>query len=370
MLVGAFAPQGALALGDTSTTASGCSIAAGRDATSNTITCNYGLTPEQVQELTKAAVSGAVGPLRETIVELSKRLGVTEDATQTMLRILGDQDVPLERLSQKLTEIANQYQKLQAQAAQASALNLDNSQARSLVEQAQGAIKAGDFGKAHQLLREAREAQIAAAEKARKLRRQARAAEDAELIGAAAATATEGDVAMTELQYEQAADLFKEAAALVPPGHPAETANYLHRRADALYREGDERGDNASLEQSIEVWHEILQYRPRKRVPLDWAMTQNNLGNSLTALGARETGTARLEEAVAAFHAALEEQTREKAPVQWAMDQNNLGNALTALGARETGTARLEHAVTAFRAALHGKAGLSNRPLGAAPVPA
>ena len=46
---------------------------------------------------------------------------------------------------------------------------------------------------------------------------------------------------------------------------------------------------------------------PRERVPLDWAMTQNNLGNALQTLGERESGTARLEEAVAAYRAALEE---------------------------------------------------------------
>jgi tetratricopeptide (TPR) repeat protein len=84
-------------------------------------------------------------------------------------------------------------------------------------------------------------------------------------------------------------------------------------------------------------------------VPLDWAMTQNNLGN---ALGERESGTARLEEAVAAYRAALEEWKREYMPLDWAMTQNNLGNALWALGERESGTARLEEAVAAFRAVL------------------
>ena len=39
----------------------------------------------------------------------------------------------------------------------------------------------------------------------------------------------------------------------------------------------------------------------------------------------RESGTARLEEAVAAFRAALEERTRERVPLDWAMTQNNLG---------------------------------------------
>jgi tetratricopeptide (TPR) repeat protein len=95
-----------------------------------------------------------------------------------------------------------------------------------------------------------------------------------------------------------------------------------------------------------------LEERPRKWVPLDWAMTQNNLGNALQTLGKRESGTARLEEAVAAYRAALEEYTRERVPLRWAMTQNNLGNALQTLGKRESGTARLEEAVTAYHAAL------------------
>ena len=80
-------------------------------------------------------------------------------------------------------------------------------------------------------------------------------------------------------------------------------------------------------------------------MPLDWAMTQNNLGNALWTLGERESGTARLEEAVAAYREALEERTRERVPLDWAMTQKNLGTALRALGERESGTARLEEAV-------------------------
>ena len=55
---------------------------------------------------------------------------------------------------------------------------------------------------------------------------------------------------------------------------------------------------------------------------------QNNLGNALRTLGERESGTARLEEAVTAYRAALAERTRDRAPLQWAMTQNNLGSAL------------------------------------------
>src|SRR4051812_40150139 len=83
----------------------------------------FGLTPEQVKELTEAAARGATGPLTSTIVDLSKQLGVTTDATKTLLRIVGEQDVPLERLSETLNRVANDYKRLQAQAA---ALNPDN----------------------------------------------------------------------------------------------------------------------------------------------------------------------------------------------------------------------------------------------------
>src|SRR5512147_1054792 len=88
-----------------------------------------------------------------------------------------------------------------------------------------------------------------------------------------------------------------------------------------------------------------LQEWTRERVPLDWAMTQNNLGKALETLGERESGTTRLEEAVAAYRAALQEWTRERVPLQWATAQTNLGRALSRLGEWESGTKRLEQAV-------------------------
>ena len=48
-----------------------------------------------------------------------------------------------------------------------------------------------------------------------------------------------------------------------------------------------------------------LEERTRDRVPLDWAITQMNLGGALRTLGGREAGTARLEEAVTALEACL-----------------------------------------------------------------
>ena len=121
---------------------------------------------------------------------------------------------------------------------------------------------------------------------------------------------------------------------------------------NALQTLGARESGTARLEEAVTAFRAALEERSRERVPLDWAATQNNLGTALWTLGARESGTARLEEAVTAFRAALEEYTRERVPLDWAMTQNNLGTALSTLGARESGTARLEEAVIAFRAAL------------------
>jgi tetratricopeptide (TPR) repeat protein len=122
--------------------------------------------------------------------------------------------------------------------------------------------------------------------------------------------------------------------------------------SNALATLGQRESGTARLDEAVAAYREALKEWTRERVPLQWALTQNNLGNVLRALGERESGAARLEEAVAAFREALEERTRERVPLDWAMTQNNLGAALSTLGERESGTARLDEAVAAYREAL------------------
>jgi hypothetical protein len=54
-------------------------------------------------------------------------------------------------------------------------------------------------------------------------------------------------------------------------------------------------------------------------MPLDWAATQNNLGNALFRLGEREIGTAHLTDAVAAWEACLTV-TASTWPPAWVQD--------------------------------------------------
>ncbi len=152
---------------------------------------------------------------------------------------------------------------------------------------------------------------------------------------------------------KEAIDVFRRALALVPRAEkPLDWARTQNNLGNALRILGERESGTARLEEAVTAFRSALEERTRTRVPLQWATTQVNLGNALRSLGERESGTARLEEAVAAFRAALEERTRTRVPLQWAMTQMNLGNALQTLGARESGTARLEEAVAAYRAAL------------------
>ena len=344
----------AAAAADVSIDAAPCGVAAGRDATNNITTCNYGLTPAQLKELIEAAVKGATEPLARQIADISKTLGVTENAAKTLLKIVGeDPNIPDDKLAEALSNVAIDFQRLKAQVA---ALNPDNPTAKALVEQAEPEIEAGHFQRAHELLRQATQAQIAAAQAAERLEQQAHDARDAQMLGAARSTAVDGDVAMTERRYQEGARLFGEAADYVPARYEKEQGRYFLRQADALYLQGDERGDNDALRSSIEVFGRALADYPRSQAPLEWAAIQDHLGNALSTLGNRESDTRRLEQAVAAYRRALEEQTLQRVPLDWGTTQNDLGTALAMLGRRDGETVLLKEAVTAFRAALEVRA--------------
>ncbi len=262
--------------------------------------------------------------------EVAQKLGFTSTAVAEFFKILGEQNVPEEKIPVRLIEIATHFAQTRDELA---TLEPDDPHAAKLARSARAALDAGRLTEADGLLDQAKEAELAAFRQAHELKEKAQEAEDRHARNAAKLLAGRGNIALTLLRYPDAAKQFKQAATLVPPSHPDETASYLHNEADALYRQGDERGDNAALKQSIETWHLVLERRTRDRLPLQWATTQNNLGVALRTLGERESGTARLEEAVAAYRAALEERTRDRVPLQWATTQNSLGVALQTLGA-------------------------------------
>ena len=66
---------------------------------------------------------------------------------------------------------------------------------------------------------------------------------------------------------------------------------------------------------------DVAEVRTREASPINWAATQNNLGNALLAQGQRSSdadGVRLAGEAVAAYRAALEVRTRKAYPINWA----------------------------------------------------
>jgi hypothetical protein len=80
---------------------------------------------------------------------------------------------------------------------------------------------------------------------------------------------------------------------------------------------------------------------------MDWAMTQNNLGNVLMKLGERtagQKGNDLLGQAVEAFKQALQVLTRDHLPQYWVTTQNNLDAVLKIIGERTAGQKSMKDA--------------------------
>ena len=113
---------------------------------------------------------------------------------------------------------------------------------------------------------------------------------------------------------------------------------------------GERESGTARLEEAVAHRAALKEYT-RERVPLRWAVAQNNLGNALSRLGERESGTGCLVEALEAYREALKERTPERVPLDWAITQGNLGNALATLGERTRDSLRLKEAKIEINAA-------------------
>ena len=311
------------------------SIAIGGSVTGSTLI--IGIPQQKVDELVRDAkrpLEELTAQQRDNIVLLKEKLDLNGRQVRAALAILGENDIPQERLAVKLVEIAERFKDLQATT---SVRPGDNPKIAALKTDAQKAIEAGQLAEADALLADVE------MEQRRNLDRFA--------VDEAETSSRRGDLALTRLRYGEAAQHFANAAALFPPqsAHEDMRISYLQKEASALYQQGDELGDNRALLSAIERYNRLVHLMPRDRVPLRWASSQNDLGNVLLALGQRESGSARLQEATTAYLEALKEWTRERAPLDWATTQNNLGLAFWTLGERESGTDRLEAAVTAFR---------------------
>src|SRR5215469_4154443 len=275
-------------------------VAIGRDVIQSTVV--IGIPQEKVDELVRDArrpLEELTTQQRENIALLKEKLDLNERQVRAALGILGENDIPPERLAAKLVEIAERFKGLQATA---SAQLGDDPKITALKTDAQKAIDAGELAKADALLADVEKEQ--------------RRALDRLALSAAETAAQRGEIALTRLRYREAAAHFANAAAVFPPrsAYEDKRLSYLRKEAAALFQQGDEFGDNGTLLSAIEQYTQLVDLMPREREPRQWARTQYALGLALLRLGERESGTARLEKAVVAFREALKEQIHDLVP--------------------------------------------------------
>jgi tetratricopeptide (TPR) repeat protein len=339
----------------------------------NSIVNNNGVSPTDVAKMT---------------AQLQVELQVSQGQIRAALEILGEANVPPERMPSKLVEIAKRLKTLQA-----TVYPGDDPAIAALKAEAQKAIYEGNLSQADGLLEKV------AMEQGR--------ASDLPAVNVSETFAWRGDIAMARLRYGEAAKHFAHAAEILAPAKADEAdewrwLHYLESEANAYYVSGLERGDNPALRtaidryrtlvkvlgeltpnftlaraanlanlgdalivqadrddgptgalhiaEAVEVYREALKIQAR--VPSYWAGTKNSLGVALVALGERENGPERFEEAIQTYREALTVRTEESEPLGWARTQHNLGRALSALGELEEGTARYVAAVKAYREAL------------------
>jgi tetratricopeptide (TPR) repeat protein len=293
------------------------------------------LKHETILERFYPVASARLRRIEECLTTLINRLGVPPEPLRAILEKLGEAGVPDDEIPARLDAKANELLELRAHLIR---LRYDRPDVAAVREKALALIDRGELDQAQRVLNSGREA-------ARGLREEATRSE-AELL------AYEAQIDHLQLAYSEAAAKYAKAAALVAPFDRYGEWRFLLHQADALLSRGDEFGDNGALAIAIDIYRHAADLVSRADFPLDWAGTQNNLGNALELLGERKADTARLEAAVVASRNALKEFTRERVPLRWAGAQNNLGNALRALGELKNDTAQLKEAVVAYCEAL------------------
>jgi len=281
---------------------------------------------------------------KETIDLLRDKLDLNERQIRATVAILGEKDIPSERLLEKLAEVAEHYKALKRAAESKPG---DDPKIASLKMETQKAIEAGDLAKAGALLTDVRAEQ-------RRARAEHQRAAERLALDEAETSAQQGDLAMTRLRYREAAKHFAEAASLlaIAGPHEEQRIGYLEKEAGALVAEGNNLGNRDALRSAIERYRTFIALQPRDRVPLKWAAAQYYLGRTFAHLGELEGGTAQYDAALAAYGEAQKEFTREGKSLQWATVESSRGYLLGLIGVRERGTARLDEAVAAYSGVL------------------
>ena len=115
-----------------------------------------------------------------------------------------------------------------------------------------------------------------------------------------------------------------------------ERCNCFHYVRRARFQLRGERDSSSagiqSLREAIKRQYEVLEIQTRIADPVNWAFTQADLAQALTALGVREGDVKRLETADQAYEGAFQIISREEFPFYWARMKFLRAGTLLAIG--------------------------------------
>jgi tetratricopeptide (TPR) repeat protein len=111
-------------------------------------------------------------------------------------------------------------------------------------------------------------------------------------------------------------------------------------------------GKAENCKRAIEAYEEALKVYTYERFPMDYGMTQNNRGTAYRTLAEVEGKAENCKRAIEAYEEALKVRTYERFPMDYGMTQNNLGNAYSTLAEVEGKAENCKRAIEAYDEAL------------------
>jgi tetratricopeptide (TPR) repeat protein len=276
----------------------------------------------------------------QTAGALAAVLGVRNGVIEHLFRRLSEEDVAPEDLAEKLAAKVKRHKDLMAQL---QALSTD----------------AGFAQQWSTILAEIENGQYSNAEHLTHALQDDRAADPRQPVAAGfvasnplpAIEAVLGQIDFVDGANAQAAEHFHKASRLERQNDRT-SLGYLRLAANALYAEGTEKRDLETLNQAAIIYRKLIQATPRDTSPDNWATLQDDLGNTLLRIAARERNAPGFEEAVAAFESALQVRTQQNDPRLWALTSWHLALALFRQGLVTNDSALFEKSLAAYESAL------------------
>ena len=198
-------------------------------------------------------------------------------------KILGEQDVPEQKVPARLIEVATHFAQTRDELA---ALEPDDQHAAELAHSAKDALNSGRLAEADALLDRAKEDELAALRQARELKLKAQEAEDRHALNAAKLLAGRGNIAVTQLRYVDAARHYEAAAALLPSSASETKAVYLVQAGGMWQNSGNPTAALTSYQVSRDILERLAKADPGNAgLRRDLSVSHNKIGDLQQAQG-------------------------------------------------------------------------------------